>query len=121
MGRVQKEMTKFYKGVLVTDLKPGYVPGTVTTVFNEALMWKERISGKKTKGASKHIRHGQSQIVEIAYTGDLLDHTHFQKEGVCEHSRPNCWTSAAKTKAQINTPCQYRVLSNSEINQLFNL
>lgn len=112
-------MTKFYKGVLATDLKPGYVPGTVTTIFNEALMWKERISGKKAKGASKHVRHGQSVIIEITYTGEVLDHTHFQEEGVTEHNRPNCWTSAAKTKAQINTLCQYRVLTDAEINQLF--
>lgn len=112
---------KFYKGVLVTDLKPGYIPGTVTTVFNEALMWKERISGKKVKGASKHVRHGQSVIVEITYVGDLLDHTYFQKEGLTEHNRPNCWTSVGKTKAQINTPCQYRVLSDNEVNQLFKL
>lgn len=63
---------KFYKGVLVTDLKPGYIPGTVTTVFNEALMWKERISGKKAKGASKHVRHGQSVIIEITYTGEVF-------------------------------------------------
>jgi len=110
---------KFYKGVLVTDLKPGYVPGTVTAVFNEALMWKERISGNKAKGASKHVRHGKSVIVEIEYSGQILDHSHFQQEGVTEHSRSNCWTSAAKTKAQINTPCNYRILNDSEINQLF--
>lgn len=110
---------KFYKGVLVTDLKPVYVPGTVTTLFNEALMWKERISGNKAKGASKHIRHGQSVIIEIDYTDGLFVHTHFQVEGVAEHSRVNCWTSIAKTKAQINTPCKYRVLTDAEINQLF--
>ncbi len=110
---------KFYKGVLVTDLKPAYVPGTVTALFNEALMWKERISGNKAKGASKHIRHGQNVIIEIDYTDGLFVHTHFRVEGVAEHSRVNCWTSIAKTKAQINTPCKYRVLTDVEINQLF--
>ena len=110
---------KFYKGALANDLKSGYIPGTVTTVFNEALMWKERISGNKQKGAAKHLKHGRSVIIEIDYAGDILDHLHFQKEGVTEHSRVNCWTSLAKTKAQINTPVQYRVLSDSEINQFY--
>lgn len=112
---------KFYKGVLATDLMPGYVPGTVTAVFSEALMWKERICGKKTKGASRHVRHGKAVIVEITYDGELLDSSHFQKEGVSEHDRLNCWTSAAKTKAQINTPCEYRILTDGEVNRLFKL
>lgn len=109
----------FYKGVLKSDLKQDFIPGTVTTVFNEALMWKERIESKKNKGAARNVRHGQAVVVEIVYDGEIHTHEEFQKAGVAEHSRMNCWTSSAKNKAQINTVCSYRVLSTNEINQLY--
>jgi hypothetical protein len=110
---------KFYKGVLESDLKTSYVPGTVTTVFNEALMWKERIESNKTKGAARNVRHGKSVIIEIVYESDIATHEEFQRSGVKEHNRVNCWTSSAKNKAQINSVCQYRILDDSEINQLY--
>ena len=111
----------FYKGVLESDLKNNYVPGTVTTVFNEALMWKERIQSKKNKGAARNVRHGQAVVIEIVYDGEINTHEEFQKAGVAEHSRMNCWTSQAKNKAQINTVCHYRVLSVEELNKLFRI
>lgn len=110
---------KFYKGVLKSDLKTNYVPGTVTNKFMEAFTWYERISSKKNKGASKHIRHGEAVIIEIQYDGELKDPAYFQASGVCEHKKDNCWTSADKQKAQINTPCSYRILSKNEIDNLF--
>lgn len=113
------ENIKFYKGVLESDLKSNYVPGTVTTVFNEALMWKERIESNKRKGAARNVRHGQSVIIEIVYVGEITSHEEFQRSGVKEHNRCNCWTSSAKNKAQINSVCEYRVLTNEEINQLY--
>ena len=112
----------FYKGVLLSFLSDAYIPGTVTTDFNIALMWAERIEGNKKKGAARHIRHGKSCIIEIQYDGpDLLDHNEFQRKDVHEHERKNCWTSLAKNKAQINTVCEYRILSDEEINKLFKL
>jgi hypothetical protein len=110
---------KFFKGVLESDLKNNYVPGTVTTVFNEALMWKERIESNKRKGAARNVRHGKSVIIEITYEGEIATHEEFQRSGVKEHNRVNCWTSSAKNKAQINSVCEYRVLDDSEINRLY--
>jgi hypothetical protein len=91
----------------------------VTTIFNEALMWKERIESKKNKGAARNVRHGESVVIEIVYVGNIGSHDEFQKSNVKEHDRVNCWTSVAKTKAQINTVCEYRVLSDLEINNLY--
>lgn len=110
---------KFYKGVLESDLKSNYTPGTVTTVFNEALMWKERIESKKNKGAARNVKHGKAVVIEIIYSDELGSEKDFQASGKPEHQRNNCWTSAAKTKAQINAVCQYRVLSVEELNNLF--
>lgn len=113
-------MVTFYKGVLCTDLRDTYVPGTVTTSFKEAMQWHERISSNKLKGAARHVRHGKASIISIDYDETTLQQCdEFQKAGVQEHSRVNCWTSLAKTKAQINTPVQYRVLSDDEIWNLF--
>ncbi len=109
----------FYKGVLESDLKPGYVPGTVTKVFKEALMWKERIESSKKKGAAKHVRHGKAVIVEIIFDGEILDACEFQRAGVKEHDRLCCWTSVAKDKAQVNQPVAYRVLTETEIDKLY--
>ena len=82
-------------------------------------MWKERIESNKKKGAAQHVRHGKALIIEITYVDEIHSHDEFQKAGVIEHNRMNCWTSVAKTKAQINTMCEYRVLSDIEINSLY--
>lgn len=110
---------KFFKGVLLSDLKPEYIPGTVTTEFKIALSWKEVIQSNKSKGKARHVRHGQAVVIEIKYDGELADHEAFQRPGQHEHRRDNCWVSAAKDKAQINTPCIYRILSDQEMDQLF--
>lgn len=112
---------RFYKGVLESDLKTNYVPGTVTTIFNEALMWKERIESKKNKGAARNVRHGKAVVIEINYSGELGSELDFQVSGKPEHQRNNCWTSIVKTKAQINTVCEYRILSVEELNNLFSV
>ena len=112
---------RFFKGVLISHLKNEYVPGTVTTDFKIAFEWYERISGKKRTGAARHVTHGRSCIIEITYTDMLLDHNEFQRKDIAEHERRNCWTSVAKNKAQINTVCNYRVLSDSEIDALFTI
>jgi hypothetical protein len=111
----------FYKGVLLADLnKASYVPGTVTTKFNEALMWKERIESNKSKGVAKHVKHGKAVIIEILYDeASLADHFEFQRAGVTEHERINCWLSQAKDKAQINTAVNFKILTESQINNLF--
>lgn len=111
----------FYKGVLKSHLKENFIPGTVTNNFNIALTWKERISGNKRKGAANHVKHGRSCIVEIIYNDVLASCEHFQVAGVTEHKRVNCWLSSAKDKAQINTICNYRILTDEEVNKLFKL
>ena len=82
-------------------------------------MWYERIQSNKKKGAAKHIRHGDAVIIEINYDGELKDASYFQVNGVAEHKKENCWTSHDKQKAQINTVCQYRILTKEEIDNLF--
>lgn len=111
---------KFYKGVLEKDLCDNYVPGTVTTDFKEALMWKERIESKKNKGAAKHITHGKAVIITFNYNESLLKSSdNFQASGITEHSKENCWTSDSKTKAQINTNIDYYItLTDREIDAL---
>ena len=110
---------KFYKGVLRKDLEvSSYVPGTVTTDIKVAYEWKLRIESAKRKGAAKHVRHGESVVIEISYDGELADCSHFQESGVKEHHRTNCWTSLAKDKAQINSLVSFKILSVSEAEKL---
>jgi len=108
-------MITLYKGVLASDLKPGYIPGTTAVDFKTAYMWATRIMSKKSKGAARHVRHGKSVVIKILFDGDIKDHTFFQEKGISEHNRPNCWTSSAKDKAQINTPVKYEILSDDDI------
>lgn len=97
-------MTKFFKGVLVNDLKDNFIPGSVTTNINEARMWADRIASKKTKGAAKHVRHGKSCIISFEMeTKEFHTHEEFQREGVAEHSRFNCWMNQVQSKAQVNS------------------
>lgn len=112
---------KFYKGALkssfINRTRP-YLPGTVTTDINEALLWKERLQSKKTKGIHRNITHGESVVIEIIYDGEIACSEEFQRSDVPEHQRGNCWTSVAKTKAQLNTPCSFRILSLEEIEMI---
>lgn len=110
---------KFYKGVLVSHLNNQYIPGTVTTDFQTAFTWMNRISSNKNRGAARHIQHGKSCIIEIDYDGEIKDHGYFQKPGIAEHKRENCWTSQAKDKAQINSICNFRILTDEEIDKLY--
>lgn len=111
---------KFYKGVLESQLSARYIPGTVTVSFKEALMWKERIESNKRKGAARNVLHGISKIIEIEYDEkDLLSCDEFQRAGVSEHKRKNCWLNSVKDKAQINTCVNYRILTDEEIDKLF--
>ena len=100
----------FYKGVLVSDLSEKFIPGSVTTELHVAEMWANRISSKKSKGAARHVRHGRSCVVEIEFDGVLISHDEFQRPGVKEHKRLNCWMNAVKDKAQINTECAWRII-----------
>ena len=108
----------FYKGVLVSDLSASFIPGSVTTDIKEALMWKERISSKKYKGAAKHVRHGSSCIVKIVVdTSEFLTADEFQRTGVSEHNRSSCWMNAIKSKAQINKVTDFTILTDTELNR----
>ena len=109
----------FYKGVLVTDLEvKDYIPGTVTIDIWEAQKWADQIQTKKHNGKSKHSRKGISCIIEINFPEDgLLLSNEFQRSGVTEHNRYSCWTSNLKTKAQINTVVNFKVLSSDEIEE----
>lgn len=97
-------MITFYKGVLKKDLKNGFVPGSVTTSLEEARVWADRIRSKKSKGAAKHVRHGESCIISFQLdTKDFQSHDEFQRAGVCEHKRLNCWMNQVQSKAQVNS------------------
>ena len=111
-------IVEFFKGVLVMDLKDGYIPGSVTTDIREALMWKERISSNKQKGAAKHVRHGSSCIIKLTVDTSLFKTCHeFQRSGVTEHTRDNCWMNAVRSKAQINVPVSFTILTDDELNK----
>lgn len=106
----------FFKGVLLSDLKSDFIPGSVTTCIKEALMWKERISSNKVKGAAKHVRHGKSCIIKIVVdTSEFKTSEEFQRSGVKEHSRKNCWMNSVKTKAQINSIVCYEILFEEDL------
>jgi heterodisulfide reductase subunit B len=112
----------FYKGVLRSFLDDKFIPGTVTTNLGEAMLWADRIRGKKTKGPSKHLTHGESCVIEVYFDeSKLLTHDEFQRAGVREHDRLSCWTSQAKVKAQINIKAEYVVLKDEEIYSKFSL
>ena len=106
----------FYKGVLVTDLEvKDYIPGTVTINIWEAQKWVDQIQTNKHNGKSRHSRKGIACIIEINFPEDkLLLGNEFQRSGVSEHSRISCWTSNLKTKAQINTAVNFKILSSDE-------
>lgn len=109
----------FYKGVLLSDLSDHYTPGSVTTDIREALMWKERIESKKNKNAAKHVRHGKSGIIKITLdTSGFLSADEFQRAGVSEHSRSECWMNAVRTKAQINHPTSFVLLTDAQLNNM---
>jgi hypothetical protein len=115
-------MAIFYKGVLRSLLNDNFRPGTVTKDFKEALRWAERIKGSVKKGPSRHISHGKSCVIEIIFDERKLHHhDEFQKSGVSEHDRKNCWTSIAHVKAQINSKVEYRVLTDEEVWDMFTL
>lgn len=104
----------FYKAVPKKDLKENYIPGTVTNQFEEAFTWFNRYNStkKNIKGAGKHIQRSEAVIIKFEYDDNkLLCHDEFQRQGVKEHDRESCWTSAGKQKAQINEPINnYKVL-----------
>lgn len=113
------KMVTLYKGVKVSDLKHSFIPGTMTTDISEALLWKERLESRKSKGIHRNIAHGKSVIISTNIDDeDILSEKEFQRAGVAEHDRQNCWTSQAKTKAQINIPIIYTVLDSRQIENL---
>ena len=120
--------TVFFKALNRDDLKgaerTGFVPGTVTSDPQEALDWYYRYrapEGKKIKvkeyGPRRHINRGDAVIVAMRFDTDSLHGAdEFQKGGTSEHARENCWTSASRTKAQINTPVlRFIELSDEEL------
>lgn len=115
-------MTTFFKGVLVADLKSLYIPGTITRSFREALKWKERIESNKSKGAARYSRKGKACVIQLDIdTTNFKDHAEFQKSGLHEHEYVDCWTSSDQTKAQVNSVCDYKVLTESDLDLLYSL
>jgi predicted transcriptional regulator len=98
----------FYKSIYKEDIKNNYIPGTVTTDIKEACVWFQKYSSvykKKKKFSIK--RNGEAIIIKFIFDENLIkSHLEFQKNGVSEHNRLNCWTSQYKTKAQINSPIE---------------
>lgn len=96
----------FYKAILEKNLNnEAIIPGTVTTDFDEAMLWYNRYNSKKNNGITRHLEKGKAVIIELYFDEtELKSAFEFQRAGVHEHQRMNCWTSIMKTKAQINTP-----------------
>ena len=110
-------MTKqtFYKGVLeeqVVDNK--LIVGSV------ALMWKERIESTKKNGHTRHLKRGKAVVISFEFdASNFKDHNEFQRSGINEHSRNNCWMNFNKTKAQINETVKVSILTAEQINKLY--
>jgi hypothetical protein len=94
----------FYKACFDTDLKEGYIPGTVTTDLKEAIKWFYRYSSKKRRQFGIR-RTGTPIIIKFEFDKPLLPPTEFQNN-MPEHQRRSCWCSSLKVKAQINEPVE---------------
>ena len=106
---------RFYKACYKEDLKTNYIPGTVTTDIQEALKWY-RIYSSKKKNKFDIYRNGQPVIIYFDFCENLLfSGKEFQRKGVKEHVRKNCWTSSLKTKAQINEPVKVFIMSENQL------
>ena len=105
----------FYKAVNKNDLKKDYIPGTCTADPKVAMDWFNRYSSKrKNDKKNRHIKKGEAVIIMFEFNeNELMSHEEFQRSGVKEHSRKNCWTSTLKNKAQINTVVEYEVIDES--------
>jgi len=92
----------FFKTIFKEDTFICFIPGTVTTNLNEAYKWyRIYLSSKKNKFFIN--RKGIPIIISFEFSENkLLSYHEFQKSGISEHNRKNCWTSSLKTKAQIN-------------------
>jgi hypothetical protein len=105
----------FYKACFEEDLCQNYIPGTVTTSLSEALKWYRIYFSKKRKRFGIN-RKGKVVIISMSVdTEHFLPAEEFQKKGVKEHSRQNCWTSSLQTKAQINTPTKVQLIPENTI------
>lgn len=118
----------FFKALNRRDMENakggGFIPGTVTSDPEEALDWYYRYNvpqGKKIKnkeyGPKRHINRGEAVIVAMFLDVSAFHGAdEFQRGGISEHARENCWTSATRTKAQINTPVtKFIELSDEEL------
>lgn len=108
----------FYKGLLRKSLhETQFIPGSVAVTCKEAAVWRDRIRSNKSKGAAKHVQHGDAVVIVFEFDETALQGPEaFQAAGVTEHSRLNCWMSSSKSKAQINQPvASYRILSDDEV------
>ena len=118
---------KFYKAIPVVDLNAQgnlLIPGTVTNDIKIAELWWERYNSKKKniKGAAKHIKRSAACIIAFDFDESLLlHHSEFQRSGVSEHNRKNCWTSGLKDKAQINSVVnKYTIYQEAPKQHIFN-
>jgi len=108
----------FYKALFEEDIIAGFIPGTVTTDFHEAYKWWCRYSSVKRKKFGVK-RCGTPVIIRFDFDDKgLLPADEFQRVGIKEHARRNCWTGTIKTKAQINTPITPEIISTDDITRL---
>lgn len=116
-------MTKqtFYKGVLEEQVVGNeLIVGSVTTDFKEALMLKERIESTKKNGHTRHLKRGKAVVISFEFdASNFKDHNEFQRSGINEHSRDNCWMNINKTKAQINEAVKVSILTANQIDKLY--
>jgi len=83
--------------------------------IREALKWYLRYSSVK-KNTFGIDRNGTAIVVSFDIdAGSLMSMSEFQRKGVSEHERLNCWTSSTMVRAQINTPVKVRLVPESLI------
>lgn len=119
---LNSDTVTFYKALPQADLKKDLIPGTVTTSYQEAYTWWERYNSvkKNVRGAARHIKRQPAVIISFSFpVADILGPEEFQRAGVSEHDRKTSWTSAAKQKAQINSPIKtYKVVLDTLGNEV---
>ena len=112
---------QFYKSVLEEQVVGNeLIVGSVTTDFKEALMWKERIESTKKNGHTRHLKRGKAVVISFEFdASNFKDHNEFQRSGIHEHGRKNCWMNINKTKAQINESVKVSILTTEQIDKLY--
>ena len=99
----------FFKATLSSLLNENFIPGIATTSINPAIVHRSRIADKRK------YHTDESVIIEIEYPGALYPIANKTKLSQFGHVKNNYWITPECDKVELNRPCKFRVLSDSEI------